>query len=112
MDAPQPYRTAAICNIVGGLFNILVNGMWILALISSCFGVVLIPVPLVLCGVGAWQAYVGMQMNGGQRVPNAAMVAMVGAITGFFSLSWLSLGLGIFAYLQVNDPDAKAFLEG
>lgn len=101
-----------MCNIVAGVFNVMVNGMWILALISSCFGVVLIPVPLVLAAVGGWQAYVGLQMNSGQRVPQAAAAAMAGAITGFFSLSWVSLALGIFAYLQVNDPDAKAFLEG
>ena len=112
MDAPQPYRTAAICNMIGGTFNIIVNGMWCIALISSCFGAILLPLPMIVMAVGAWQLWIGFQMNSGQRVESAPMAAMVGAIVGFFSGSWLSTGLGIFAYLQANDPDAQAYLQG
>ncbi len=112
MDAPQPYRTAAMCNLIAGAFNIIVNGMWCLALISSCVGVIALPLPMIAMAIGAWQMMVGFKMNSGERVQNASMVAMAGAATGFFSASWLSTGLGIFAYLQVEDADSKAYLAG
>ncbi len=112
MDAPQPYRTAAICNLIAGGFNIVINAMWCLALLSSCVGVVLLPLPLIAMGIGGWQAWVGLQMHNGARVPTASSAAIAGAVTGFFSGSWLSTGLGIFAYLQTQDPDAQAYLTG
>lgn len=112
MDAPQPYRTAAMCNIVAGIFNIIVNGFWAIALLSSCFGAIFIPIPMIVMGLGAWQTWTGIRMNNGERIPNAPMVAMVGAISGFLTASLVSTGLGIFAYLQTNDPDAQAYLQG
>lgn len=112
MDVPQPYKNAAMCNIVGGLFNIAVNGLWALSLISSCVGIVVVPLPAIVMAIGAWQAWVGLKMNNGERVENAAMVALVGAVVGFFSLSWLSTGLGVFSYLQAQDAESVAYLQG
>lgn len=112
MDVPQTYKTAAACNIVGGALNLLVNGMWTISLIMSCMGVILAPLSMIAMAIGAWQIMVGIKMNNGERVGNAEMVSIAGAVIGLFSFSWISLGTGAFAYLQLQDDESKLYLQG
>lgn len=108
MDVPQPYKTAAICNIIGGVLTILTAGAVFLSLIMVCIGVLWV-IPMA---VGAWQVWIGIQMNSGKRIPGAATTSIVGAVTAFMTFQIISTGLGIFAYLQLQDDAAKAYIEG
>ena len=108
MEIPSTYKTAAICQMISGVLTIMVSGGLFLSLIWICIGVLW----LVPMAIGAWQIYVGWQMHNGERVANAQTVAIVNAITAFLSGSLISVALSGFAYMQLNEPEAKAFLEG
>ncbi|MCB9672079.1 MAG: hypothetical protein H6736_19440 [Alphaproteobacteria bacterium] len=101
MDAPAPYKTAAICNLVSGAFNILVG----LSLFWLCY-------PLVSIGIGAWQIMVGMKMNSGEKDANAKNSLIAGAVGGLITFNFLSLLVAGFGFMQMGQDEVVGWLEG
>ena len=111
MDIPQPYKNAGICNLVAGVFNIALGGIWSLSLLASLVGICLMPVTLIAMGIGAWQCWVGYRMFSGERVQSGT-AAIIGGITGLLMLGFPAAALSAGAFMLAGDPTAKDYLEG
>ena len=107
MEAPTEYKTAGTILLVGGILNILTAGVWILSFIWVCIGIMWI-VPLA---IGAWQAFVGYKAMNGEVQPSAKMAGIAGIVAGVFNLNPLAIAAGVVGMLNVDKPEAKAFLE-
>lgn len=107
MDAPEAYKNAGLANLVGGIFGAMANSVIGLTFLMMCIGVFWI-VPF---GASLWQAYVGYQMYQGQAVGSAKMAAIAGIVSGLFGLNPIAIIAGIFAMMQVNQPDVAGWLE-
>ena len=101
MDAPAPYKTAAMCNLVSGGLNILVG----LAYLIFCYGIIIIP-------IGAWQVMVGMKMNNGEKDENAKNSLIAGIVGGLITLDLLGAAIAGFGFLQMGQDEVVGWLEG
>lgn len=107
MDIPNDYKTAGILNLVGGGLTLLVSGLYFLSLIWVCVGVVY----LVPMAMGAWQAYVGFNMNNGQPQGQAKTAAIVGIVSGVLTFNIIALIASVVAMMNVNKPEVAGWLE-
>lgn len=101
MDAPAPYKTAAMCNLISGALNVLVG----LAYLMLCVGILILP-------VGAWQIMVGMKMNNGEKDPNAKNSLIAGAVVSLLSFNLLGLAIAGFGFMQMGQDEVVGWLEG
>ena len=101
MDAPAPYKTAAICNLVSGGFNVFVG----LVYLMMCYGILVIP-------IGAWQIMVGMKMNSGEKDANAKNSLIAGIVGGLITFDIIAAGAAIFGFMQMGNEEVVGWLEG
>ncbi len=101
MDAPAPYKTAAICNLVSGALNILTG----IGLFWTIIG-------LVPLGVGVWQIMIGMKMNNGEKDPNAKTSMIAGIVGAVIMCNLLSAAVAGFGYMQLGQDEVVGWLEG
>ncbi|MEQ1572297.1 MAG: hypothetical protein ABMA64_42125 [Myxococcota bacterium] len=105
MEVPANYKNAALCNLAGGILNILGGASLLLA--TMCFGI------WFAIGVfaGGYQAWIGWQMFQGTPVPSgktAAIAGLVGSLFGWNPLAFLASAGGFYL---VGQEDVKGFLE-
>ena len=108
MDAPKSYRDAGLMHLVAGILNFITAGVWVLAWIWLCVGVLWL-VPMALA---AWQAYVGYEMQAGRRVGQAGNMAIVGIVISFFNFNIFAIVLSALALLRSREPDVAGYLSG
>lgn len=101
MDAPAPYKTAAMLNLVSGGLNILVG----LSLFFLCY-------PLAAVGVGAWQIMVGLKMNKGEKDENAKNSLIAGIAASVLTFNLLGAAAAGFGFLQMGQDEVVGWLEG
>ena len=107
MEAPQPYKTAGLMNLIGGVFTLMTSLMWVLSFIWVCIGVFW----FVTAAMGAWQAFIGWQMYNGQVSPQAKMSTMVGIGGGLLSFNIFAIGASVFGFMQLGDDEVVGWLE-
>ncbi len=107
MEAPKEYKDAGAMLMFGGALNIITAGIWVLSLIWVCIGIMW----LVPMAVGAWQAFVGWKMYSGEVQGTSKIAAIAGMVSAFFNLNPIAFVCGLLGMLNVDKPDAKAFLE-
>jgi hypothetical protein len=107
MEAPQPYKTAGLLNLVGGLFNITTGLVWTLSLLLVCVGVFWI-VPMAM---GAFQLFIGIGMQSGKLNGNAKLATIMGIVAGVLNFNPVTIILSVIAYMQLGDPEVAGFLE-
>lgn len=108
MDTPADYKNAGICNLVAGIVNVGLAGIWVLSLIWVCVGLLW----LVPMAIGAWQAWVGYQMMQEQRDPNARNAALVGMVVSVVNCNLIALACSVVGWVMLDKPEVKAWLEG
>lgn len=101
MDAPAPYQTAALCNLVSGGFNVFVGLVYLMA----CYGILVIP-------IGAWQIMVGLKMKNGEKDPNAKNSLIAGIVAGLITFDIIALGAAAFGFMQMGQEEVVGWLEG
>ena len=101
MDAPAPYKTAAICNLVSGVLNILVG----LSLFFFCY-------PVISIAIGGWQIMIGMKMNNGEKDDNAKNSLIAGAVGSLITFNILGLLVAGFGFMQMGQDEVVGWLEG
>jgi hypothetical protein len=92
--------------MVGGVLNAVTSFFWFISLIWVCVGIFWL-VPLA---VGAWQAWVGYQMNSGQRQPSAKMAAIAGLVSGVFAMNPIPIVASLLAMTKVQKPEIVGYL--
>lgn len=101
MDAPAPYKTAAMCNLISGGLNLLVGLMYLFV----CYGILIAP-------IGAWQLMVGMNMNKGEKDANAKNSLIAGIVGGVLTFNLLSAAIAAFGFMQMGQDEVVGWLEG
>jgi len=107
VEAPQPYKTAGIVNMVCGIFNLLYSASMILSLIWVCVGAWWI----IPAAASAFQIFIGFQMYQGQVSPQAKNSAIAGIAGGLMSFNILCAIGSVFAFMQVGDDEVVGWLE-
>ncbi|MEZ4237519.1 MAG: hypothetical protein R3F59_15510 [Myxococcota bacterium] len=107
MEVPAPYKTAGLVNLVCGGFGVMVNLMWVLAMIWVCVGILW----LIPAAASGYQAYIGWQMYNGEPSPAAKNAAIAGIVAGVFGFNIVSLAGSAFAMMQVGNDEVKGWLE-
>ncbi len=107
MEAPQPYKTAGIVNMICGVLNIFFSLSMIMGLIWVCIGIWW----FIPAAASAYQTYVGWQMYNGQATNAAKNASIAGMAGAFFSGNWLLILGGAFAFMQVGNDEVAGWLE-
>src|SRR5258708_4826617 len=105
MEAPQPYKTAGLLNLIGGLFNALTGFVFCASFIWVCVG----PFWLIPMGMGMYQLFIGVGMQGGKANGNAKMASIIGIVAGVLNMNPVPLILSVVAYMQLGDPEVAGF---
>lgn len=106
MDAPKAYKDAGLMHLIAGILNFITAGVWVLAWIWLCVGVLW----LVPMGLAAWQAYVGYEMQAGRRVGQAGNMGIIGLVTSFFNFNIFAIVLSVLALMKAKEPDVAGYL--
>jgi hypothetical protein len=101
LDAPAPYKTAAMCNLVSGGLNLLVGFFYLFV----CYGLLIMP-------IGAWQVMVGMKMNNGEKDDNAKNSLIAGIVGSLITFNLLGAAIAGFGFLQMGQDEVVGWLEG
>jgi hypothetical protein len=101
LDAPAPYKTAAICNLISGGLNLLFGLAWI----WLCIGII----PMA---IGGWQIMVGMKMNNGEKDDNAKNSLIAGIVGGFLSFNIFSIAAAGYGFMQMGQDEVVGWIEG
>lgn len=107
MEAPQPYKTAGLVNMICGAFNLLYSLGMVLSLIWVCIGIWW----LIPAAASGFQAFIGYQMYSGQVSPQAKNSAIAGIAGGLCSFNLLCAAGSVFAFMQVGDDEVVGWLE-
>ncbi len=107
MEAPAPYKTAGIVNLVCGAFNLLYCLTMVLSLIWVCVGVWW----LIPAAASGYQAFVGWQMYNGEASPASKNGTIAGIAGGLLSFNLLCAAGSAFAFMQLGNDEVKGWLE-
>jgi hypothetical protein len=106
MEAPKSYKDAGLMNLIAGILNIITAGVWTLSLIWLCVGIVWL-IPL---GVGAYQAYLGFQMQSGTPNAGAKNIGLIGLIAGVCNFNIFAIVLSVLAMQKAKEPEVAGYL--
>ena len=125
-DVPAKLKTAAIVQLVVGLVDLTVG--WVLVTtLWGCFGGACLTLTMGLCPVGYCSWALGfliipvgiLEVAGGiLGLTNPKSAGTIMKIASFVGMGALLAGSitsavgGIVAFLQLGDPDVRAYLEG
>lgn len=122
MEAPSKYKTAGTMMLVAGIYNVLVSVvmafvlfMYISAIALSTLGLGIVCYvcmcwPLIPLVMGAVEIYTGVRVMGGNPVPNAKTVSIVGLIVGVLNFSMIGIVMEIIAMMSLNDDEVQKWL--
>jgi len=105
VEAPQAYKNAGIANLISGAISLLVGLIGVIS--TLCMGVNF----LLGAALGGFAAYVGWQMYQGQVSPQAKVGSIIGIVAGIANCNIFSIGLSIFALMQMQDDQVAGWLE-
>ena len=100
MDVPQPYKTAAVANLVGAAATLLVA----LPLFWLC-------IPVLAIAAAGFQAYIGYLMYQDEANPHAQNAAIAGIVGGVLTCNIVSLPASVYALLQIREAEVLGWLE-
>ncbi len=104
--APPDYKTAGTLMMVSGIINLLTAGVWTLALIWLCVGILWV-VPL---GVAFGEFVVGVAVMNGTPHSQAKTASVLGLIAGVLNMNVFSIVLEIIALVKLGKPEVTAYL--
>lgn len=127
MEVPSKYKTAGTLMLISGIINILsglvlglILFLYITGIAISTFGIGIVCYvcclwPIIPMGFGIFEVVTGMKISNGTPVPNASNVAIGGVILAALNLGSglgiVSLILEIIAFINLNDPESKRYVE-
>jgi hypothetical protein len=119
-NPPDQLKTAAIVQLVGGLIDLVV-GAWIASFIWTCISGVC---TLGMCPIGGLLGLLVVPLaileiiSGIVGLTNPKSAGMIMKITSFLSMGGILLGsisslvAGVIVFMQLSNPEVKAYLEG
>ena len=127
MDVPSKYKTGGTLMMIAGIFNlisgivvavILFLNITMFAAFTMGLGIVCYACclwPIVPLAWGVFELVIGLRIMGGKPAPQGPMVAMVGIIMGalnlLFGVGMIPMVLEIIAFIMLNDPESKQYIE-
>lgn len=107
-QTPMEYQISGMLMLISGLFNLVVSGIYVLALVWVCVGVLWFIPMLVAIG----EIAVGAMVLAGVRVPGVQAMSVFGLINSILLCNiWGAVFEGVATILQFQ-PKVRGYLVG